>query len=191
MDDDVLRTLAEAIAKQRGYADFFDWPDKRQKELGILELFVEAAARIGLRLTDPRLQKQGKDPPDAWASLDDTAIAIEVTEFVDPHLVQLQKVADQAQWRWWTAEDVAAKLSSVVGAKDHAGFGDRVQYWVLIHCDEPAISRQMLQDYLAEMSPIGVRGITRCFVLLSYDPSIQGYPIVEVSLRPAAAESPS
>jgi hypothetical protein len=31
----VGKALAEAIKRQRGYADFFDWPDKSVKEWGI------------------------------------------------------------------------------------------------------------------------------------------------------------
>ena len=34
-DEDLLFEIARAVAKQRGYADFFDWPEKRQKELGL------------------------------------------------------------------------------------------------------------------------------------------------------------
>jgi hypothetical protein len=51
--DDVLTEMARAIARQRGYADFFDWPDKRQKEFGLLEVFVEAFRKAGqlIRLT--------------------------------------------------------------------------------------------------------------------------------------------
>jgi len=182
LDDDVLKQLAAAIAKQRGYADFFDWPDKRQKELGILESFVEAATKLGLDLTDPRLEHEGKDPPDAWAFLDGSAVAIEITELVDAQLIARHKASGQTQWRWWTLEEVASKLSSIVRGKDHTGFGGRTQYWLLIHCDESAISHQLLKDYLAAMSPIDVRGLDRCFVLLSYDPSIQGCPLTEASL---------
>jgi hypothetical protein len=185
-DDDLLTALAEAVAKQRGYADFYHWHDKRQKELGLLEALVEAASRIGLTLSDDRLQQEGKDPPDAWVTLAGTSIAVEFTEFVDRNLIEKQRREKQGQWRAWNQQEVEVKLSSIFEEKDHAGFGRGVDYWLVIHCDEPALSSELLDRHLRAMPAIAASGIARCFVLLSYDPSVQSYPLLEVTVKRAS-----
>ena len=184
-DDDTLTTLAEAVAKQRGYADFYNWKGKRQKELGLLEALIEAAGRIGLTLSDGRLEQKHKDPPDAWVALAGTRIAIDFTEFVDSSLIEKQRHEKQGQWRAWRHQEVEVKLSSICQKKGHAGFGQGVDYWLVIHCDEPALGSELLEGYLRAMPPIAVRGVARCFVLLSYDPSVQSYPLLEVSVKRA------
>lgn len=184
-DDEMMRALAEAVAKQRGYAGFYDWPEKRQKELGLLEAFAEASGRIGRNLEDCRLQAEHEDPPDAWAKYAGDEVAIELTEFVDGSLVKREQREKQEQWRWWRQEDVASKLLALVQKKDHAGFGKNIQFWLVIHCDEPALSSDLFSKYLAELPQISVRGLNRCFVLLSYDPALQGAPLLEVSLQAA------
>lgn len=184
-DDELLIALAEAVAKQRGYADFYDWHDKRQKELGLLQALVEAAGRIGLTLSDYRLQDEGKDPPDAWVTLVGTSIAVEFTEFVDRNMIEKQRREKQEQWRVWIQQDVEVKLSSILAAKDHAGFGGGVGYWLVIHCDEPGLSSELFERYLGAMPSIATRGVGRCFVLLSYDPAVKGYPLLEVTVKGA------
>jgi hypothetical protein len=181
-----MRALAEAVAKQRGYADFFHWHEKRQKELGLLEAFAEAAVQSGLPVSEPRLEEEGQDPPDAWATFEDRRIAIELTEFVDQDLVRAQRQGGRAHWRWWTQPDFEAKLQSVVRNKDHAGFGTTVDYWLVIHCDEPALSAEIVARYLAELTPIATRGVLRSFMLLSYEPAIKRYPLLEVTMERAA-----
>jgi len=185
-DQDLVRALAEAVAKQRGYADFFHWHEKRQKELGLLEAFAEAAVQSGLPVSEPRLEEEGRDPPDAWVTLEGRRIAIELTEFVDQELVHAQRQDGQSHWRWWTQQDFEGKLVSVVRGKDHAGFGTTVDYWLVIHCDEPALSAELVARYLAALTPIPTRGVIRPFMLLSYEPALKRYPLLEVTVDRAA-----
>src|SRR2546426_10146167 len=62
---DEIEGLKRAVDQQRGYADFFDWPDKRQKEQGILTMFAEARRKRGEFIIDEHLTE--RDPPDAVA----------------------------------------------------------------------------------------------------------------------------
>src|SRR5437879_2997327 len=66
-EGDEIAALAHAVEQQRGYADFFDWPDKRQKELGILEIFAGAFRKAGGSIFSEQLTEAGRDPPDATA----------------------------------------------------------------------------------------------------------------------------
>jgi hypothetical protein len=184
MDDEELRRLAKLAAKKRGYAGFFDWPDKRQKELGILQCFVQGAARLGVALENDRLEDEHKDPPDAWATYAGAEIALELTEFVDSDLIGVQVSTKRSQWRFWTGAEVEAKLRDRIHAKDHSGFGSASQYWLVVHCDEPALDAALLERYVAALPIIETRALTRCFFLLSFAPSIDSYPVIEVRVQP-------
>ena len=190
-DQDLLVQLARAVAKQRGYADFFDWPDKRQKELGLLETFVEAVAGIShLRLSTPRLTQPGEDPPDALAQCAaEGEVGIELTEFVDQGLIKRQRKTGEAQWRAWSRDEFRAAVEEVVRRKDCATLRTPhapTKYWIVIHIDEPALTPDQLSSYLSGFVVGQCRLITRCFVLMSYHPQANGYPVFEVPVERAA-----
>ena len=185
-DDEILEELRTAVKKQRGYAGFYHWHGKRQKEAGILESFVEGARRVGILLTDTRLEDEGKDPPDGWTHLDSRKIAIELTEFVDESLVAREKRTGDPQWRYWVQTDFTSKVTKVISTKDHSGFGKTADFWLVIHSDEPALSASLVEEYCAASGTIETSGLDRCFMLLSYDPQIESYPVLEVPVRRAS-----
>jgi hypothetical protein len=185
-DEEALRILAEAAARSRGYADFFEWPDKRRKELGLLEALAAAMKDNGSLISDVQLEAEGQDPPDGWATYERQRVAIELTEFVDAVLIGQQIQEGVPQWRDWSIEEVQGHLRSIIRKKDHMGFGREIGYWLVIHCDEPTLTRDVMNSYLSNAAPIAVRGITKCVVLLSYDPNAQTYPLIEVQLRRSA-----
>src|SRR5947208_1852364 len=79
---DEIEGLRRATDQQRGYADFFDWSDKHQKERGILTMFVEALRKAGGVISDEHLTE--RDPPDAVALSETRAkIGIGLVELVD------------------------------------------------------------------------------------------------------------
>jgi hypothetical protein len=180
-----LVELAKAVAKQRGYADFFDWPDKRQKELGILQTFVESARTLGLVLSNPILVEPGKDPPDAWAELPGgQRVSIELTELVDQQLVERQKRTGEAQWRAWTAAQFSSRLQQIIANKDPGLTNTRTPaaYWLVIHSGEPSLSAALVAEFVAEIRVFSSKGIERCFLLLSYEPASASCPIVGIPL---------
>jgi sugar phosphate isomerase/epimerase len=185
-DDGFLDPMKAAVDKQRGYAYFFDWPDKAQKEAGLLDDLREAAEQLGIVLSACEPVPPGQDPPDAKATVDGRKIAIEFTEFVDSAMIQKAKATGAAAWRWWTEAEAVAHLNRIVAAKDHAGFGSSSDYWVVIHCDELALDRTVFQKYVSSAGSLVVRGISRCFLLLSYDPGIGRKPLLEVAVSRVA-----
>jgi hypothetical protein len=79
------RELANAVAalnKGRRYASAFEWPDKRLKELGVVEELMSAVARSESRvLREPMIHEP--DPPDCICfDQSGSRVAIEVTEIV-------------------------------------------------------------------------------------------------------------
>jgi Sel1 repeat len=58
--DEIGRILAERLGQQRGYADFFDWPDKSVKEGGIAHSFFEELERDnGPKIVSAKLHPGG------------------------------------------------------------------------------------------------------------------------------------
>ena len=47
MSNKAREAWEEAVKRQRGHADFFDWPDKSVKEYGIAVDFIAALDRDG------------------------------------------------------------------------------------------------------------------------------------------------
>ena len=184
-DDSELKAMKDALARQRGYAGFFDWPDKQQKEAGLLNALAEAAAHLGINMTACETIPPGQDPPDAEARVGGRKVAIEFTEFVDQEMIRLAKTGGAAPWRWWTQEEAIAHLKSRIATKDHAGFGSTTDYWLVIHCDEPALDSTRFTTYLGSTGALSVHGITRCFLLLSYEPAVGRKPLLEVCLATA------
>jgi hypothetical protein len=182
---ELLKALAEIVARQRGYAGFFDWPDERQKDLGLLTAFEEGAARVGVLVSGGWLEEEGRDPPDAWVHHENRRVAVEFTEFVDQTMIEKRKRTGEFQWRFWTLGEVAEQCRHIIQRKDHAGFGVGVSYWLVIHCDEPALNAATLAPYLEVLPAFRVRGIDRCFFLLSYEPEIESYPVLELRLERA------
>jgi hypothetical protein len=185
-DSEVLKVLAERIARSRGYADFFEWPDKRQKELGLLGVLGEAMKKRGTALSEYWLEEAGKDPPDAWATIRQERVAIEFTEFVDRDMIERQRREQTPVWRDWSQEDVKEHLQAIIARKDHSGFGSEVGYWLVVHCDEPSLTSEVLRRHLASLEPVRVRGITKCALLLSYDPAMGTYPLIELEVSRSA-----
>jgi hypothetical protein len=181
-DTDLLKALSEALVRQRGYADFFNWSDERQKDLGLLAAFEEGAARLGIAISESRVEEEGEDPPDAWVSYESRDVAVEFTEFVDQIMIEQWKRTGVFQWRFWTCEEFT-ECQSIIQRKDHHGFAKDVRYWLVIHCDEPALDEKIIAPYLECLSAVPVQGIDRCFLLLSYEPEIQSYPVIELRVR--------
>ena len=182
---DEIEGLKRAVDQQRGYADFFDWPDKPQKELGILTMFVEALGKAGEVISDEHLTE--RDPPDAIAlSQTGARIGIELVELVDQSLVERQKRdPESAQWRAWSREDLRQALLTRVARKDRAQplVHDLSEYWALVHTDEPALTPDVVTQHLAGFRIGPFKLVTRCFVLMSYWPATQGYQLIEVPVH--------
>jgi len=188
--DELLAEVARAVARQRGYADFFDWPEKRQKELGLLEVFAEAFRSGGGIISAEHLTEPGLDPPDGEAlSQAGVRIGIELVELVDQGLIERQKRdPHRTQWRDWTGKELRETLSALVGRKDSTRQATSLlhnlsEYWTVIHTDEPALTPGSVARHVAGFRVGPCRLVTRCFLLMSYSPAIKGYPLVEIPVR--------
>ena len=186
VEGEELAALRFAVEHQRGYADFFDWPDKRQKELGVLSMFAEEFRKAGGRIYNEQLTEPGRDPPDAVAiSQSGASIGIELVELVDQVLIEREKREKRPQWRAWSCEELRQALLERVAKKDRgkpALVRDLSEYWAVVHTDEPALTPETVTQHLAGFQVGPCRLMTRCFLLMSYWPAIEGYPLVEIEV---------
>ena len=201
--------LLEAVRRTRRYAGSFDWPDRRLKEIGVVEVLLRAA---GYTDTNPirNLRSPDKDPPDVVGT--DAAgreVAFEVTELVDEDAARMNAQLDreeeakrfiaagidperahklasmQGLVRVWEPSEVIETVQRILTTKDektwHGGPYPRVV--LAIHTDEPALAPA---DYVSafESHPFEKPTvITDAYVLFSYDPASEAYPVARLSFE--------
>jgi hypothetical protein len=132
------------------------------------------------------------DPPDCEAkNTEDQRIAIEVTELVDGLAIHQHKKAlaerRPTDWAEWNREKFLSLLVARLEEKDKRfpylkGTPFPGGYVVIVHTDEPGLSREAVAGYLSERFVLKVQHITRAFLLLSYDPSVEMCPYFEVPI---------
>lgn len=184
------RLIKEAAAGDRGYASFFDWPDRDQKEVGVaLSLFESLLAKEGSHYSNLRARGQGNDPPDCEATgPDGKQIGIEVTELVDAEGIKNSKAGRRYEWATWDKAKVESYLTSRLTAKDRPGTlqgGPYDRYWVVIHCDEPELTYDRVQGLLSGWSGATTKLIDDAFLLFSYDPQHELCPFIRLPVKRA------
>jgi len=123
------------------YASFFEWYDKGQKELGVVEELIKALNDCAdLHLHSPR--QFAHDPPDC-VCLDDSGepIAIEVAEVVCEDSVRLNARGANV-FRNWQAGELTAHIAGQLAEKDNKLFHGG-PYQAVITClftDEPMLT---------------------------------------------------
>lgn len=186
----ILALMREAQAKARGYADYFGWPmDRDIEEWGVANFLRESLERSGESFFS-KLERRGRpnDPPDCEAlDIDGKRIAIEVTELVDPDAIQAFKQGAVYAWADWSKERFIAALSERIATKGkrHSklkGGPYDGGYVVIIFTDEPVLTIGAAKEFLKGHAFERPQGVTRAFLLLSYDPSTKTYPYIDLDL---------
>ena len=166
------------------YASFFEWRDKGQKELGVVEELVVAlnrSAKLGLHA--PR--EFSPDPPDCVClNSAGQLVAIEVAEVVCEEAARLNAKGSQV-YRHWKAGELAIHVAGVLAGKDQKTFHGG-PYQSIIAClftDEPALSLAQAESELASQVFGPFSQLSAAYLLFSYQPATQSYPIVELHVQ--------
>jgi hypothetical protein len=185
------RLLREAIKKQRGYADFFGWPERSVMERGIVdELFSALHRDLSMSFSKLRSREPGQDPPDCEAV--DSAgalVGIEVTELVDAGAIHEARKRNPSHWADWSRASLVAAIHERILTKGQASpkGGPYQRYLLVIHTDEPVLSHGFVKQSLAGHSFTNAGILTEAWLLLSYDPGSQSYPYLRLPLTLPAA----
>lgn len=189
-EKEVVALMRAAQAKARGYADFFGWStDRDLEEWGVTTTLCEALQHTGGSFFD-KVKARGRpnDPPDCEAvDREGNRIAIEVTELVCPDAIRAYKAGQVYVWSDWSNDRLIAALADRIASKGARyetlkGGPYDGRYVILIYTDESMLPIAAVREYLDGYIFERPDGVTRVFLLLSYDPTVKTYPYVELSL---------
>ena len=193
LDDEaeVVALMRAARAKARGYADFFGWGiDRDLEEFGVISSLSESLKADGiLFFSDLKQRGRPNDPPDCEA-LDKNGlrIALEVTELVDEDAICAFKQGRVYDWAEWSSDRFISTLAQLVMRKD-GRFPDLKGppydggYVVVVHTDEPMLSRSIVEEFLTGCRFNKPSYVNRAFIILSYDPAVKRYPYFELDFH--------
>jgi hypothetical protein len=179
-----MRISLIALFVMRTYASFFEWRDKRRKELGVCEeLVVALNGDAKLQLHSPR--EFSPDPPDCVClnALGQT-IAVEVAEVVCEKATRLNAMGSEV-YRIWRPGELAKHIARELADKDRKIFNGG-PYYSIIAClftDEPALTVAQANLELEDQLFGPFEQISAAYLLFSYEPETQSYPIIALQLR--------
>jgi hypothetical protein len=196
MTDDEERAIAaamrEAIAKARGYADYFGWaPNRDLEEWGVLQGLRESLELQGRQFYYRNLVMRGRpnDPPDGEAhDADGHRIAVEVTELVNPEAIRAFKSGRKFDFAFWDRSIFLSSLANAVLRKD-AKFPQLKDppydggHDLVIFTDEPMLSRAAVDEFLSGHRIEPPKYLSRVVLLLGYDPGVERCPVYEIYER--------
>lgn len=182
--------IRAAIRRARGYADFFGWATNRDlEEQGVITSLAESMDAEGaLFFSQISLRGRGNDPPDLEArAKNGNRIAFEVTELVDGDAIKAFKGGRPFDSAEWDKAKFIGTLEGLLVAKNNRfeklkGGPYTGGYVVVIFTGEPELPRLKVAKFLENHVFAGPPNISRAFLLLSYDPSIERCPHFELTI---------
>lgn len=179
MHEDLIRVL-ELLKKGRQYASFFEWPDKSQKELGVVEELI-SSLNIGLH----SLSIYKPDPPDCICENSSGGlVAVEVVEVVCQDSAKLNAQGKNVH-RIWKSGELTSHIERLLTQKDGKNYhgGPYVDTIACLFTDEPMLTFAYAQ---AELEPVcfgPFLQLTSAFLLFSYDPASRSYPVLPLKFK--------
>lgn len=190
-EKEIIAQIRAACAKARGYADFFGWAtDRDLEEWGIVSSLGESLQADNVMFFS-HLKSRGRpnDPPDCEAQAKNgERVAIEVTELVDGQAIQAFKEGRVYDWAEWTREKFHSVLAERISKKNECFHRLKEPpysggYIVVVHTDEPELSKSVVEGFLANSQLKKPSNIDRAFLVLSYDPGIERCPYFELNFN--------
>lgn len=183
--DEVSRILRQSVERQRGYADFFEWPDKATKEWGIAQEFLKELERDGgPKVISGKQHPSGENSAPDWQFTVDggETWGVELTELVNQKAIEATKRGKQV-FAPWPDDELIAKFQSRIAEKDRpekVKGGPYDRYVLLIHVDEDMLPAKRLKAVLSTCF-LQTRLIDEVYVLVSYDPAVERLPLLRLA----------
>lgn len=187
----VTEILRRHIETERAYASYWKFSLDRQLEEQHVAACLLAYLDTFEGWTGATVAISEKDPPDCYGMVAGKKFGIEVTELVHEKTVAAHQLGRNAERKgfpsppkaaeaWdaaqWTAGALRAKLAVIVEQKDKPAIGGPFSpYLVAIFTDEPTVTLELITEAMAGVT-ITSRYIDDAYLLLSYDPSAEGFP---------------
>jgi hypothetical protein len=168
----------------KDYASFFEWHNKGQKELGVVEELIVALNR-GANLGLHAPSEFSPDPPDCVClSASGGTVAIEVAEVVCEEATRLNAKGSHV-YRQWRPGELTTHIARQLADKDQKTFHGG-PYQSIVAClftDEPALTVADAESELAAQRFGPFSQLSAAYLLFSYQPATQLYPVVELRFR--------
>lgn len=168
-----------ALRSRRKYASFFEWPNKKIKELGVVQDFVEELSRHEIVWRDARICQP--DPPDCVCFDENgNTIALEVVELVSREAIERSQRGGEVLC-CWTCQDIRSRIGSILSDKDQKTFngGPYGEIAVVLHTDEPLMPVGEARTALEGCTFGPFDKVTKAFLMFSYIPE-NGYQILNI-----------
>ena len=191
MEDDneiLLEALNEINQLPRQHASFYNWPDKKTKEAGIVDDFLDPNHHCGMH-SFTCFELEENDPPDAWV-FDSSGgrTALEIVELVNEKAIRAQIKGDLTKYwvetlRWRELGYFKCRVNEIVSEKDKKCghlFAEGAAVQLLLHSDETYVLTYC-HKHLKQGLELTFGRFERVWLLLSYDPKIKKCPLMELT----------
>ena len=184
MDEAELNQLREVFRKDKGYAPYWDYPDRPIKECGIVCDLLEAIENQSGPQEIRKVRPNKPDPPDCIGiTAIGERVAIEVTELVDQETVELNKLGKHV-FKQWLPDELTTKLQEKITAKDSKEFhgGPYSKVVLVIHTDEPLLSRADCEKILCGKKFGPCKKINDAYLIFSDVLCREFYPFIKLEI---------
>ena len=156
LNETVKLTGSNHLPTTRGTADYFDWPNRSIRDVGIASDLFSTLRAEGKAITIPHSVRPGpapNSPPDCIAATSGgELIAVELTELVDRSFVAHKKQDRGYHPKQYSKTTLTNRLQEILARKQRpvsALKGGPFAYHILIiHTDEPYLTPKTVSRYL-------------------------------------------
>ena len=194
-DPDLLSALRRYVSRPRTHASFFDWTDKRVKEAGLVDDFLEPNNHQGQHQF-AAFDIPEHDPPDATLyDGSSQSTALEIAELVSEATIRAQIEHDKVQ----SVESARAYAYECEKWADRSYFEAEINRWIetknrkcdalfsagspvhlLLHSDEMYVET-CYSDHLAAGIELDFQRFGRVWLMLSAMPISGICPLIELT----------
>jgi hypothetical protein len=166
----------------RKYANFFEGGSKVLKEHFVSQEWLNSYGYQDCYI-ESTLQSVDDEWPDCTVEMESGELCgIEVTELVDEVCIQMNQQGEDV-YRRWTIQEVIKAIDALLKSKSRMMHGGMYQKLiVLIFTDEFEITFNAYHEAIERHQFTGSCNIDEAYLLYSYDPGYQKYPVSVLNL---------
>ncbi len=186
MDKEIVEEFRKYFRLKRTHASHFNWHDKKAKEAGIIDDFLNPLNHKGIHeFVSFTVPEQG--PPDAIVfDHSNNEVYLELTELVNEKAIKAQIQNKNNYWeeaeRWAQIEYFENQINAAVKIKAKKCselFKSEREVHLLFHSDEMWIE-STYKKYLRAGLNIEENEFKKIWLILSYSADSKSYPVVEI-----------
>ena len=183
---ELLHRIQHLRKLPRRHASFYDWPDTKIKESGIVDEFLDPTNHKGIH-NYVSFSMPDNDPPDAIIYKNDNEEAqLEITELVNQVAIELQIKNDSKyaceSIKWIDRSYFEKKLNEIIQIKNEKCkylFKQKSNVQLLLHTDEMWLETYYKKHFEAGVT-IQSHSFTNVWLMLSYSANTKSHQIIQV-----------